>query len=181
MKSFFVMKLIVPYAALIVCLGLSACSKLTEAEKNGLPKEVPTAVEAESGKLVSEAEFALQLRDAARAEKALSQAVKLRTDIPEWWMLLGLTQKTLGKTSDARASYKKALAIHERRYEVTGEPDHVLPQLLTLVLIGRDDDARALLAKAAKKHPTSLPIKKMVEAGVVDRMLADPDVQQRRI
>lgn len=175
------MKHIVPYVALIVCLGLSACSKLTEAEKNGLPKEVSTAIEAESGKLVSEAEFALQLRDTARAEKALSQAVKLRADIPEWWLLLGSTQKTLGENSDARASYKKALAIHERRYEVTGDPEHVLSQLLVLVLLGRDDDARDLLAKAAKKHPTSLPLKKMVDAGVVDRMIADPGVQGRRI
>lgn len=175
------MKHLAPCVALIVCLGLPACSKLTEAEKNGLPKEVSTAVEAESGKLVSEAEFALQLRDAARAEKALAQAVKLRADIPEWWLLLGSTQKTLGQTGEARSSYKKALALHARRYELTQREELILPQLLDLVLLGRDADARELLADAAKDHPDSLPIKKMIEAGVVDRLVADPEVQQRRI
>ena len=73
------------------------------------------------------------------------------------------------------------MALHARRYELTQREEFILPQLLDLVLLGRDDDARELLADAAKDHPDSLPIKKMVEAGVVDRLVADPQVKERRL
>lgn len=175
------MKIPVSVAPFLALLLLAGCSKPTEAEKLGLPKEVSKAVGAEAALLVSDAEFAQQVRDYPRAEKNLTQALKLRADVPEWWLALGQVQKQLNAPGEARAAYKKALAIYERRYDLTKSPSEAMTQSLVLVLLHRDDEAKALLERVKKKHPEVEVLQQTNPATLVERLIADPGVQQRRL
>jgi len=170
------------YALAAACLLLAACSKApADKAKAGQPQEVPKLVAAEAANLASDAAFALQIRDYARAEKSLARAVELRPDIPDWWLSLGSACKRQAKTGDARSAYKKALALYEKRYAATADVTDLQQQLITLVLLGREDDARKLLEQSCKKQPDQPVLKRLSEGKIVDQLLGDPNIQQLKL
>ncbi len=169
--------------ALVILFGATACSKKTEAADAVViePKEVSRAVGAEAESLVAEAAFALQLKDYPRATETLAKALKLRDDIPEWWVDLGATQRRLNKSTEARTAYRKALAIHEERYEKTKNVFHLIPQFHILLLLDREKDARALLDKSRQRHGQEPHFKEFVDARGIDALLEDPYVQENKV
>ncbi|HTZ21315.1 MAG TPA: tetratricopeptide repeat protein [Opitutaceae bacterium] len=170
------------YTLAVACLLLAACSKKpADRTAPGQPKEVPKLVAAEAANLVSEASFAIQIRDYARAEKSLARAVELRPDIPDWWLSLGSACKRQGKTGDARSAYKKALALYEKRYAATADVMDLQQQIIMLVLLGREDDARKLLEQSCKKQPDQPVLKRLSDGKIVDQLLRDPNIQQLKI
>ncbi len=169
--------------ALVILLGATACSKETVAAGTAVaePKEVTRAVAAEAQSLVEEAAFALQLKDYPRVVETLTKATKLRDDIPEWWVDLGATHRRLNNLSEAKACYKKALAIHESRYDVTKNVAYLIPQFHILLLLDREKDARSLLEKSQQRHGNDIPFKEFVAARGIDALLEDPYVKENKI
>jgi len=176
------MKRSILFAVAAVGLLLGACKDKPKNKADpGQPKPVAKLVEAEAANLASDALFAIQVRDFARAEASLARAVKLRNDIPDWWVSLGSARKRQGKNSDARAAYKEALSLFEDRYDATKDPQDLQQQLIILVLLGKEGEARKLLDQSCQKRPDELLFKQLKEGQVIDQMLRDPIIQQMKL
>lgn len=125
--------------------------------------------------LASEAQFALTMRDLAGAETSLARAVELAPDEGALWVTLGATRLKQGKRDAAKAAYEGALEAYEdAAKEHKTDPEPWLKQVHVLALLGRTDDARSRLERAAKQFPDSRHVRLFVEGRQLDRMLADP-------
>lgn len=139
-------------------------------------KEISSLQRKEAATLVSEAEFALQLKDYARAEGLLAKAVELCPDTGKYGVDLGSVRVRLGKKDGAKAAYQVALKAYEDEAKLpeTTEAGPMLRQVYVLALLGRVEDARSVLAKAQKKYPESRQVRAFVEGKQIDKMIADP-------
>ena len=170
------------FSLAVAGLFLAACKeKPADKAAAGRPKEVPKLVAAEADNLVSDATFAFQIRDYARVEKSLARAVELRADFPDWWLNLGTACKRQGKIGDARSAYKKALALYEKRYAATADVADLQQELIVLVLLGREDEARKLLERSGQKPPVPPGLKRLSEGKYIDQLLRDPNIQQMKL
>ena len=145
------------------------------------PKEVPKAALLESAHLASEAAFAVQVREYARAEGLLAKAVEINSEDAELWMQLGVARRRLDNRDGARQAYGKALSLREAAYKREPKPELLVQQIEALVLLGKTDEARALLEKAQKKHGNDPQIKEFVAGKYIDQMLADPQFAQLKL
>jgi len=129
----------------------------------------------QAANLVSEAQFAVSLRDFARAEPLLTQAVELCPDEPNFAVALGSARVRLNDKSGAKQAYETALkAFEAAQAKDAKDPELLLQQAYVLALLGRADDARALLEKTAKKYPDNRAVRAFVDSKQLDRLLADP-------
>jgi Flp pilus assembly protein TadD len=156
------------YSALVaLSLAGFACSK-------SKPKEVSSLQRKEAATLVSEAEFAMTMRDLPRAEGLFAKATTLCPDEGQYWIALGSVRVRIGNRDAARSAYKSALAAAEKAAADAKDAGPVLQQAYVFLLLGRADDARAVLDKAQKKFPADRELRVFVEGKQLDRMLADP-------
>lgn len=138
-------------------------------------KDITELERKEAANLVSEAQFALTLRDFARAEPLLARAAELCPDTGDYWLSLGVTRVRLGNKAGAKSAYEEALSVYRDRYDNDAkQTDAVLQQVYVLALLGRPDDARQTLEKAHKKDPESRGLRMFVEDRQIDRILEDP-------
>lgn len=123
----------------------------------------------------SEAQFALTLRDFARAEESLAKAAALTPDDGALLVSLGATRMKLGRKDPARQAYQGALKAYEdaAKREPT-DPEPWLKRVYVLALLGRTADGRTLLEQAAKQFPDHRNVKLFLEGRQFDQMLADP-------
>ena len=136
-------------------------------------REITSLQRKEAATLVSEADFAKQLRDLPRAEALYVKATTLCPDDAKYWVDLGSLRVRMGNKDAARTAYKSALAAYEA-IKVEADPQPLLQQVYVLSLLGRQNDARAVLAKAAKKFPEHRAVRGFSEGGQFDKMIADP-------
>lgn len=141
--------------ACAAALLASGCSKK--------PKEVPVAVKAEAASLASEGQFAMQIREFSRAEEMFQRAIKLRDDVPEYWVSLGMARRKQDNLDGARKAYKEALGLHADLYKADHQPEQLAQQAFVLALLGKTDDALKLLEQGLKDHPDSAVMKKMAD------------------
>ncbi len=159
---------------LLSVLALAAAVVLGGCEKK--PVEVTRQMQAEVANLLSEADFANQVRDYARAEPLLAKVVTIIPDVGENWVLLGAARKRLNNTAGARTAYREALAAFERGYKADPKrTDFLLQQVYVHALLGQVDKARAVLEKAGKDHPTDREVQDFIRAKAIDGMLSDPN------
>lgn len=152
---------------LLLSLILSACKPR--------PMDIPPVKRKEAATLASEADFALTLRDWARAEPLLEKATKLCPDTGVYWLNLGVARKRLGNNSGAKSAYEKALdAYRDHAALEPTRPEPVLQEIYVLALLGRADDARKAQDKAQKKLPDDRAVKMFVEDRRLEQILADP-------
>ena len=126
----------------------------------------------EAANLVSEAQFAMSIRDYARAEGLLAKATALEFDNGNFWISLGSMRVRLGRKPEAKRAYESALVALKEAY--ASKPKAVQPylqQVYALALLGRVDDARALLAKIEKAHPGDASVRAFVQGKQLDAML----------
>ena len=162
--------------ALCVCAVAALAGCKPKPEK---PKEIPKAQRVEAANMASEADFALQIKDYARAEKALSRAVELDPDFISYWIDLGLCRRKLNNIDGARTAYKQAIVVCEKAFAADPKNGHiVIAEARVLVLLNRGDEARKLLDKAHREHPDDRDITAFWQAKGVDRMVNDPDLKQ---
>jgi Flp pilus assembly protein TadD len=142
-------------------------------------KEITEAHRQEAALHVSEAQFALSVRDWARAEPLLAKAAELTPDVPALWRDLGIARRRLNQSGPAKTAYRAALAgFEEAAKNRPTEPQLVVEQVKVLVLLGRVDDARALLDKLPAKFPEDRNVKAFVDSKPIDQMLADPKFKE---
>lgn len=132
--------------------------------------------------LDSEAQFAVTMRQWDRAEGLYLKATQLCPDTGSYWMSLGAMELRLSKRDAAKQAYQSALKAFE--YEYSLDKTDVQPwlkQVEVLALLGRVDDARAMLEKIAKQYPNERAIRTYIENKGFDRMLADPTFKQNAL
>lgn len=138
-------------------------------------KEVTTLQRKQGASLASEADFAITLRDYARAESLLSQVVKVCPDTPEYWLHLGSVRRHLGNRAGAKTAYNETLDLLRDKYRREKKnPEPLLQQVYVLALLGRMDDARATLEKAKKNHADDRNVRNFVESRQLERLPDDP-------
>jgi Flp pilus assembly protein TadD len=132
----------------------------------------------EAANVVSEAEFAVTMRDWSRAEGLYAKAAGLCPDEGETWVGLGVARMRLHKPDGARAAYKSALSAYAD--DIRHDPSNSIPVIRSasvLVILGRVDDARSLVEKAYAKNPTDQRLRGFVQIKGVDKMAADPGLK----
>jgi Flp pilus assembly protein TadD len=138
------------------------------------PKDIPARVRTEASHAASEAQFAVSLRDYARAEPLFEQAAKLCPDTGDYWVSLGVCRRRLGNKSGAKSAYEKGLSAFRDAAELDAKiPEPMLQQVYVLALLGRVDDARKTLEKAAKANPNNTTLRAFVNRKQLDRILED--------
>jgi tetratricopeptide (TPR) repeat protein len=142
-------------------------------------KEVTELQRKQAATHVSEAQFAISIRDYARAEKLLTQAVELTPDAGPYWVSLGSVFVKQGNRSRARDAYKSALeAFADEAKATPTNPEPWFRQIYALALLGRVDDARAKMKEAAKKFPDNRAVRHYIDSKEIERMLADPKFKE---
>jgi tetratricopeptide (TPR) repeat protein len=139
-------------------------------------KEITSLQRKEAASLASEAQFALSVRDVARAEASLAKAAALCPDTGDYWLELGRCRVRLGQRGTAKDAYKSALDAYEgdAGRDAALRTPSTLRQVYVLALLGRADDARALLAQAQKQSPDDRDLRAFAETKQIDQMLASP-------
>jgi tetratricopeptide (TPR) repeat protein len=158
-----------------VLLALAVAALLPAVSCRPRSKEITSLQRKQAEQLVSEAQFAVTLRDYVRAEDQLAKAVAVCPDMGDYWVSLGSVRVRLGQRAGAKAAYRSALAVFEdavARNPKDGQS--MLQQVSVLALLGRPDDARALLAKLRERLPDSRNIRVFVEQKQLEALLADP-------
>jgi len=138
------------------------------------PKEISPLQRKQAASLASEAEFAVTLKDFARAEGLYQQATALCPDAPEYWESLGVIRRRMNHLDEARAALRQAIEAHADRYKLEKNPGDLLQQAWILALLGRDDDAISLMKKAAVAHPDDSRIRAATDPKWLDRLHSDP-------
>lgn len=142
------------------------------------PKEIPKVALAEAAQDVSEAEFALQIRDYARAENLLSKAVELNPEEPRYWLQLGAARKKLANTRGAKKAYERArdvLKAQYRRDKSSAGP--LFAEMEVCVLLGKPGDAKSVYERVVKDHGNDPEVKNFVEGHMFDKLLEDPNLK----
>ncbi len=161
----------------LITLGLSAvfftgCSR----------KEITPLERKQGASFVSEASFAVTLRDYPRAEGLLIQAVAVCPDTSDYWLSLGTVRRRLDNRSGAKEAFEQALKTCRESYKRDSQNSQlVLQQVYILALLGRVDEARETLAQARKDHPDDRGIRVFAENGELDRILADPGFKEQAL
>lgn len=138
-------------------------------------KEITSLQRKEALNLVTEAQFALQLKDYARAEGLLTKASALCPDTAKYWIDLGSMRVRLGQKDTARNAYKEGLSLYEAEAKANPtDPKPVMMQIYALALLGRVDDARATLVRGQKLFPEDRTMKAYADGKQIDKMIADP-------
>jgi len=143
-------------------------------------KEITQAQRLEAASLVSEAKFAVSVRDFTRAETTLARAAGLCPDLGDTWLDLGRCRVKLGNRGGAKEAYQTALAAYKSDAERDAaiRVPSLLRQIYVLGLLGRVDEARALLAKARKDIPDSVDLRGFDEGRQIDLMLNNPGFKE---
>lgn len=133
----------------------------------------------QAASLVSEAQFAMTMRDHARAEPLFAEAAKLCPDEGEYWLGLGVTRRRLGNVSGAKDAYEKARSAYSDAYALDpNRTDALLQEMYVLALLGRPDDATKRLEKAQKKDPSNARLKSFTEEKQIEKLLAEPSFKE---
>lgn len=127
--------------------------------------------------LAAEAAFAINLRDWPRAEQTLARATQLDPGRADLWRNLGSILVRVGRTTDARAAYLKALRGFERASDsaaAKSDPVPTLEQIHVLALLGRIPEAQSLAAELPRRFAGHPRVRSFIEAGGVEQLTSDP-------
>lgn len=137
-------------------------------------KEISDLERKQAANLVSEAEFAVTLRDYARAEPLFTKAAELAPDNGEYWVNLGVVRARQGNKAAAKKAYEEALTVYRDAIkEDATDAEARLQEVYVLALLGRADDARKALEKAGKEQPADRSVRMFIEGKQLDRVLSD--------
>jgi Flp pilus assembly protein TadD len=142
-------------------------------------KEISSIDRKEAANILSEAQFAVALKEWTRAEGLYVKAAGLCPDQGEIWVGLGVARMRLHNPSGARDAYKSAVSVYDEEFK--RDPSNTIPVIRSasvLVLLGRADDARSMVDKALAKNPDDRRLKSFVEMKGVDKIAADPGLKE---
>jgi tetratricopeptide (TPR) repeat protein len=139
------------------------------------PKEVSEVAKKEAAALISEAQFAMSIREYTRAEELVRRALQLHEAMPEYWVSLGMALRKQENKDGARDAYKTALGLHQDRYKAERKPEELAQQAFVLALLGKTDEALKTLEKGLKDHADSEVMKKMAHPRGLPRTFQTPE------
>ena len=143
------------------------------------PKEITQLQRKEAASLVSEAEFAMSLRDYARAEPLFQKATELCPDDGGYWLGLGINRRRLANVKGAKEAYENARSAFREAYETDRtESEALLKEVYTLALLGRIDDATKALEKARKQDPADSRMRLFAENKQLERLVEEPSFKE---
>jgi Flp pilus assembly protein TadD len=141
-------------------------------------REITKLERDEAANVVSEAEFAVTMKDWARAEGLYAKAVALCPDQGETWVRLGVVRVRLHNSDGAREAYKSALSAFRDDFKRDpASTASVIRCASILVILGRVDEARSLVDKAYARNPDDRRLREFVQMKGVDRIVADPGLK----
>ena len=151
----------------LMAMGLAGCGK---------PQVTPLQRK-QAANLVSEAHFATNMREWARAEKLYAEAVKLTPDDGDVWLQLGATRRRQSDTSGAKKAYAEAADAYAAAYKDNPrDPELLMQQATALGLLGRMDEAKRILAKVRNDHPNSPEVRSLTDEAF-EQMMKSPQMQ----
>jgi TolA-binding protein len=108
----------------------------------------------------------------------LAKAVQMAPE-GDYWLSLGSTRVRLGNRSAAKEAYQAALKVYEDdAARDSTHSDHWLKQAYVLAVLGRMDDSRAVLAKAAKRFPNDSKVRSFMDPKRFEQMVAAPSFKE---
>lgn len=151
--------------AFVAALTASGCGK----------KEISSIDRRQAATMVSEANFAMSVRDWSRAEGLFAQAVKLCPDTPEYWLALGTARRRLNDKPGAQTGYEETLKLVKQTYKKSPNPALGLQQVYLYALLGKVDDARSTVTKVQADFPNDPAVRAFVENKQLDQILTAPE------
>jgi Flp pilus assembly protein TadD len=143
------------------------------------PRAITKLERDEAANVISEAEFAVTIKDWVRAEGLYAKAAELCPDQGETWVRLGVVRVHLRDPDGARAAYKSALSDFEDDFKRDpSNTSSVIRGASVLVILGRTEEARSMVDKAYAKYPDDRRLRTFVEMKGVDRIVADPGLKE---
>jgi len=137
-------------------------------------REITDLERKQAANLVSEAQFAVTVREYPRAEGLFVQATQLCPDNGGYWVNLGSVRKRLDQRDGARDAYEHGLAAFRTAAKQNPtDADPALQEIYVLALLGRIDDARALEGQLAARYPNDHDVRVFLEDKRLDQILAD--------
>jgi hypothetical protein len=165
------MKLLPVSLLALLALLAGGCGKKT--------REISDLDRKQAASLVSEAEFAMTLRDYARAEPLFDQATKLCPDNGEYWVNLGVVRRRQGNTKGAREAYQAGVEAFRESHEKNADNiGAMLQEVQVLVMLGEVGDARKALAEARKRLPNNRDLRLFDERNEIERLTKDPGFKE---
>jgi tetratricopeptide (TPR) repeat protein len=132
----------------------------------------------EAAQLVSEADFAISLKDWKRAEGLLAQAVAIVPD-PSYWISLGKMRARLGNRGGAKDAYQQAVRWCEAIAQSNPtDVDPWIKEAYALALLGKTEQGRAVLERAAKRFPEDRALRTFLERKQFDAWIGAPDFKE---
>lgn len=147
-------------------------------------REITELQRKEAELLVAEANFAITLRDWARAEGLFVKATNLTPDEGAYWTSLGAMRMRLGHKAAAKTAYERAVKAYQEEIAADKTKSDVEPwlrQVYVLALLGRVSEGRALLDRAARQFPTNREVRAFIDGKQLDAMLAEPLFKQEAL
>ena len=119
---------------------------------------------ARSQKLATLSAGAFVAKDYSKAQTLAEQATSLDPQFAEAWVAYGMASVQLGQTDRARDAYGHALSLHQAGHRANpSDANQVSQQIFILSLLGRSDEAAALLKRAEAEYPKDEQISKLAE------------------
>ena len=157
--------------ALLTVSLLAACG-------GGKKKEVTAEDRTQAAQAAGEASFANFRSDFAAAEKALTRATTLNPDNADYWFDLAIARARLQDKSGAKTAFKNVISVCTDAFKKDPQnPAWLIKQIRPLIMLGRADDARALLEKAASQFPNDPQVRQFKEQNIIDTLLKDPQLK----
>lgn len=145
----------------------------------GCAQRTPVA----NGRAQNLADQAAQAFFDGQYEKARSlseEVVRLRPDFAEAWVLHGKSCTLEGDAASGPESYERALQLHAQKYRMNSDDTNELAQqVYILLLLGREAEARALLAQGLDAHRADERLT-LLSSGM-DGLLADGEFRRLRV
>jgi tetratricopeptide (TPR) repeat protein len=141
-------------------------------------KEVTERDRKEAAFLISEAQFAMTVREWARAEGLLVKAVAVAPQ-GDSWLSLGGVRMRLNNRDGAREAYQSALKAFEQESAQNNKASEPwVKQAFVLGLLGRKSDSQALITKAAKIFPNDAKIRALTDPKELERMFSTQNFKE---
>jgi Flp pilus assembly protein TadD len=130
--------------------------------------------------LAARAAEAIVDKEYEKARSLLEEAVSLKPDFAEAWVGHGQSCALMGDSVSARESYERALELHSQRYrEDSRDANQLVQQVFVLFLLGRETQARDLLAQGLEAHPADEQLN-LFSSGM-DSLLTDGEFSKLRV
>ena len=141
----------------------------------GGKKEVSALEQAQAVQAAGEAGRANFVGNYAAAEKAFARATSLNPNNADYWYNLGIARVRIKDKPGAKSAFKSVISVCEDAFKKDPKnPAWLTKQIPPLLMLGRADEARSLVDKAAKLFPNDPNVRAFKEQKLIDQLLNDP-------